>query len=94
MKAPRQSVMANIAGIASVGPILSCRSSTTMVEKDIIDPTERSRLPLMTTKVTPSAMTPRMAEERTTPMMLSGSRKRPLASEKPIMNNAKAMRMP
>jgi hypothetical protein len=45
-----------------------------MVEKDIIEPTDRSRLPLMTTKVTPSAMTPRIAEDRTTPMTLSMGR--------------------
>ena len=42
-----------------------------MVENDIIEPTDRSRLPLITTKVTPSAITPRMAEERTTPKTLS-----------------------
>jgi hypothetical protein len=65
-----------------------------MVENDIIEPTERSRLPLTTTKVTPSAMTPRMAEERITLMMLSGLRNCPLASVKPIMNKAKATRMP
>jgi hypothetical protein len=65
--------MANIAGIASAGPILSCRSSTTMVENDIIEPTDRSRLPLITTKVTPSAITPRIAEERITLKMLSRS---------------------
>ena len=71
MKAPKASVSPNIAGIASVGPSVSCRSSTTMVEKDIIDPTDRSRLPPITTKVTPSAITPRMAEDRITPKMLS-----------------------
>ena len=93
MKAPSASVMANIVGMASVGPIVSCRSRTTMVEKDIIDPTERSRLPLITTKVTPSAITPRIADERTTPMILSGSMKRGFAMVNPMINSAKATRM-
>ena len=47
-----------------------------MVENDIIEPTDRSRLPLITTKVTPSAITPRIAEDRTTPSTLSMARKR------------------
>src|SRR6056297_1435271 len=94
IKAPRHSVMPNIAGIARSGPSSSCKSSTTMVEKDIIDPTERSRLPLMTTKVTPSAMIPRMAEDRTTLNRLSMVRNFGLAMVKTIMKIAKAIRMP
>ena len=65
-----------------------------MVENDIIDATDRSRLPLMTTKVTPSAITPRMAEDRTTPMTLSMPRNRLFAIAKPIMNSTKATRIP
>ncbi len=94
MKAPRQSVIANIAGIASVGPNLSCRSKTTIVENDIIDPTERSRFPPITTKVTPKAMTPRMADDRITPNTLSTARNRSFAIAKPIMNSTKATKIP
>ena len=94
INAPNAIVIANITGIARAGPILSCKSRTTMVENDIIDPTDRSRFPLMTTNVTPSAMHPRMADDRTTPSTLSRLRNRSFASVKPIMNTAKAMRIP
>src|SRR6056297_3620680 len=94
MIAPRHSVSANIATIANSGPSVSCRSSTTMVENDIIDPTDRSRLPEITTKVTPSAITPRMADERTTLNMLSTVRNFGLASVKPTMNSTNAIRIP
>ncbi len=94
ISAPSAMVMANITGMASSGPILSCKSSTTMVENDIIEPTDRSRLPLITTKVTPRAMTPTIAEDRTTPMTLSSARKRSFNKAKPIMKITNATRMP
>ncbi len=68
--------MTNMVGIARAGPMRSCRSSITMVENDIIEPTDRSRLPLITTNVTPRAITPMIAEERTTPSTLSIPRNR------------------
>ncbi len=65
-----------------------------MVENDIIDPTDRSSFPAITTKVTPSAMTPRIVAERTTPRMLSMPRNRSFASAKPIMKITNATKMP
>jgi hypothetical protein len=51
-------------------------------------------LPPITTKVTPSAMTPRIAEDRTTPKTLSMSMNRGFQSVNPTMNTMKATRMP